>query len=65
MKHNAIHINGGIIINVDISVKNVIYVKKFVWNPSTRIFENRKYLASIMGDSAIIAMKLQMRMTKQ
>ena len=49
MKHNAIHINGGIIINVDISVKNVIYVKKFVWNPSTRIFENGKYLASIMG----------------
>ena len=64
MKHNAIHINGGIMINVDISVKNVIYMKKFVWNPSTRIFENGKYL-NIMGDSAIIAMKLQMRMTKQ
>ena len=28
MKGNAIQINGGIRINVDVSVKNVMYVKK-------------------------------------
>ena len=28
--------------------------KEFVWNPSTCIFKNGKYLASIMDDSAII-----------
>ena len=28
--------------------------KEYVWNPSACIFENRKYLASIMDDTAII-----------
>ena len=36
-------------------VKNVIHVKKdHVWNPSTCNCENKKYLAIIMDDSAII-----------
>ena len=46
MEENVIQINGGITINVDANVKNVMYVKKI-------IFENGKYLASILGDSAI------------
>ena len=50
---NIIQINGGITINVDVSVKNIIYVKKYVWNPSTSICECRKYLGSIMDDSVI------------
>ena len=37
------------------SLINVMYVKKgYVWNPATCNCENRKYLASIMEDSAII-----------
>ena len=36
------------------SVKNVMYVKKIVWNPAICSFENRKYLASIMDKSVII-----------
>ena len=31
MKQNVIQINGGITINVDVSVKNVIYVKKIMF----------------------------------
>ena len=36
MEEIAIQINGGITINVDVSVKNVMYVKKdYVSNPAT------------------------------
>ena len=35
MAENEIQINGGIIVNVDVSVKNIMYVKKYVWNPAT------------------------------
>ena len=31
MKENVIQINGGIAINVDVSVKNVMYVKKIIF----------------------------------
>ena len=56
MEQNVIQISGGIMVNVDATVKNIIYVKKkqHVWSPSKCIFENRKYLASIMDDSTII-----------
>ena len=30
MEENVIQINGGILINVDVSVKNVMYVKKIM-----------------------------------
>ena len=40
--------------NVAVGVKNVTYVKKIVWNPDRCSCENGIYLASIMGDSAII-----------
>ena len=49
MEENVIQINGGIIINANVSWKNVMYVKK-IWNPC----ENEKYLASIMDDSEIM-----------
>ena len=49
MEENVIQINGGIMINVDVSVKSIIYVKKdYVWNPATCNYENGKYLASII-----------------
>ena len=35
------------------SVKKYICEKSYVWNPSTCICENRKYLESIMDDSKI------------
>ena len=55
MEENVIQISGGIMINVNVSVKNDMYVKKnYVWNPVTCGCENGKYLASIMDDSAII-----------
>ena len=39
-------------INVDASVKNIIYVKKdYIWNPATCSCENRKHLASTIADS--------------
>ena len=31
MEQNVIQINGGIMINVDVSVKNIIYVKKIMF----------------------------------
>ena len=31
MEENVIQINGGITINVDVSVKNVMYVKKIIF----------------------------------
>ena len=46
-------INDGITANVNVTVKNIIYVKKNVSNPSTSIHENGKYLASIVDDSVI------------
>ena len=35
MEENVIQINGGIILNVNVSAKNIMYVKKYVWNPAT------------------------------
>ena len=57
MEENVIQINVGITINVDVSVKNVIYVKNYddyVCNRTTCSCENGKYLASIMDDSVIM-----------
>ena len=31
MKENVIQINGGITINVDVSVKNIVHVKKYIF----------------------------------
>ena len=54
MEKNVILVNGGIVINVDVSIKNVMYAKKiYILNPATCSCENGKYLASIMDDSAI------------
>ena len=53
-EQSVIQTSGGITINVDVSVKKFIYVKKITWNTATSSCENGKYLASIMDDSAII-----------
>ena len=42
-------------VNVGVSVKSIIYVKKknYIWNPTTCSCENGKYLASIIDNSVI------------
>ena len=40
MEENVIQINGGIMINVDESVKNMIYVKKIICNTAICSCEN-------------------------
>ena len=54
MKKSVTEINGGIMINVNVSVRNIMYMKKNGWYPATCNCENGKYLASIMDDSAIM-----------
>ena len=54
MEEILIGINGGIMINIDVSVKNVMNV----WSPTTRNCENGKCLSSIMTDSAIMCDKI-------
>ena len=55
MEENVIQINSAIMINVDVSVKNVMCVKViiFVILPPCNC-ENGNYLGSILDDSAII-----------
>ena len=51
---NVIQINSGTTINVDVSVINILYVKKKnILNPATCSCENGKYSKSTMDDSAI------------
>ena len=55
MVENVIQIKGVIKINVDVSVKNIIHVKKdYIWNPAKYSYENGKYLANIVDDDAVI-----------
>ena len=54
MEQNVIQANGAITINVDASVKNIIYMKKNMFGIQVHIFvKNGKYLASIIDDSVI------------
>ena len=48
MEQNVTQINGGTTINVEKECE-----KEYVWNPSTCVCENGKYLASIMDDLEI------------
>ena len=54
MTENLIQINGRIMTRVDLIVKKVMCEKDYLWNPDSCSGENRKYLASIMNNSAII-----------
>ena len=48
MEENLIQINVGIVINADVSVTN------YAWSFATCSCENKKYLAIIMNDPAIM-----------
>ena len=55
MEENVNQINGGIMINVDVRVKNAMDVKKIMFGILLQIIVKiGKYLASIMDDSAIM-----------
>ena len=54
MQEIATQINAGMMIDVNVSVKNVMCTKNYVWNPATCNCKNVKYLASFMDDSAIM-----------
>ena len=54
MVQNVFQIIGGIMINVDVSVKNIIYVKHISFGILLHLVAKmEKKLASIMNDSAI------------
>ena len=60
MEQNAIQING-ITINVHVSVKTIIYIKKNTFRILLHVImksENVKYLVSIMHDSVIMCCKV-------
>ena len=50
-KQSVIQINGGITINVDVSVENAMYVKKIIFG--ILLNENGKWLESIINYSVI------------
>ena len=52
MEENVIRINGGVMINFYMSVKNVMYVKNIIFGILVHAIV-KKYLASIMDDLAI------------
>ena len=54
MQENVTQINGGIMINVNKNVKNVMYVKKILFGILLHVVVNGKSLASIMDDAAIM-----------
>ena len=55
MEENVTQINGGIMTNVDVSVRNVMYVKKIMFGILLHVqLWRSKYSASIVDDSAII-----------
>ena len=55
MVENVIQIKSGIVINVNVSVKNIIHMKKkdYICNHASSSCENGKYLANILNDSVI------------
>ena len=49
MKENVIHISGRIMINVDLSVKSVVYVKKIMFGFLLRVVVKRKVFSKNNG----------------
>ena len=59
MQQNLIQINVWRTINIDVSVKNIIYAKKIIFGVLLNCrCENGKYLAIIVDDSALSVIKL-------
>ena len=62
MEQNVIQNKNGIMINVGVRVKNIIYVKKIIFGILLHVVaKNGKYLANVMDD----VMKLQGHVAKK
>ena len=57
MEQNVIQINGEVMINVDVSAKNTMCVENIMFGTLLHVIV-KKYLASIMNNSAIICDKI-------
>ena len=56
---NVNQIKSGIMINLDVSLENVIYLKKDCnWSPTEHSCKNGEYLASIIDDSVIMCAEI-------
>ena len=62
MKKNVIQINGGITMDVNVSVKNIIYVKKIIFEIPLHVVA--KNLATIIDDSVITCDEIVEKETK-
>ena len=60
MAENVIQIK----VLVDASAKNIICLKKFIWNPATVSCRSAKYLPSIIDNSVITCQSMQILMKK-
>ena len=49
MEENMIQINGGIMINVDVNVKNVMYVKKIMFGILLQVIVKWKIFSKYYG----------------
>ena len=58
MEQNLIQTNCRITINIDVSGKNIIYVKNIIFGILLDVVVTGKYLTSIMDDSIITCIKL-------
>ena len=59
MEENVIQINGGMVINVDASVKKVMYLKKNMFGIHLHVIvKMEKYLANITDDSEITSVAI-------
>ena len=55
MKENVTQINGKIMVNIDVNVKSVMYVKKIMFGILLHVvMKIEKHLASVMVDLAIM-----------
>ena len=54
MEENLYEINDGIMINVDVNVKNLIYLKKIMFGILPHVIVKMKKMASIMDNLVIM-----------
>ena len=54
MEENVIQINGEVMINVDVNVKNVMYVKKIIFGILQHVVVKMENIQQVLNDSAIM-----------
>ena len=62
IEQNVIQINGGIKINVDVSAKNIIYVKKIIFGILVHVYVKTENIQQVLWMIQLLfVMKLQSR----